>query len=72
MTKKRAFNYALESYVPVSVRTITFSPSFTNNGTRITYPVSNVASLVALFTVSPLTAGSVSVTVNVTYEQDLA
>ena len=38
-----------------------------NNGTRTVNPVSKVASLVALLAVSPRTAGSVLVTVKVTF-----
>ena len=41
-------------YSPVLVSTRTLSPSLTNNGTWITYPVSNVAGLPPVLTVSPL------------------
>src|SRR6476619_2716451 len=42
------------------------SPVFTNIGTLTTAPVSSVAGFVTLETVSPLTPGSVSVTVSST------
>ena len=51
-------SYARLSYSPLSVLTKTTSPFSMNNGTLILNPVSKTASLVALLTVSPLTAGS--------------
>ena len=56
------FNYALPWYLPSTVFTITTSPSEINKGTLIWYPVSMTAFLVAPVAVSPLTAGSVSIT----------
>ena len=59
-------NYALESYSPVSVLTITSSPSSMNKGTRIVKPVSSSASFWAALAVSPLTPGSHLVILKVT------
>src|SRR6185437_10336592 len=46
--------------------TLILSPTFTNSGTCTTAPVSSVAGLVTLETVSPLIPGSVSVTSRIT------
>ena len=58
--KKRAY-LALPLYSPSSVPTSTKSPLSINKGTRIWYPVSKIAFLVAPVAVSPFTAGSASV-----------
>ena len=57
---------AREMYSPLRVSTLSRSPSSTNNGTLTTAPVSRVAGLLPPWAVSPLTPGSVSVTVNTT------
>src|ERR1700680_3280832 len=60
--------YALPANSRVSVWTLTFSPSLMNRGTRISSPVSSVASLVTLpLAVSPRVPGSVYVTVSSTW-----
>ena len=59
--------YALESYSPVSVLMMILVLFLTNIGTLNLYPVSKIASFVALLTVSPETAlSSDSVIVKVT------
>ena len=57
--------HALPANSLVSVCTFTFSPSLMKSGTRISRPVSSVASLVTPpLAVSPRTPGSVDLTVS--------
>ena len=49
-------------YLPVLVSTLTTSPIFTNNGTDISNPFSNVAGFPEVVVVFPLNPGSVYVT----------
>src|SRR3954465_13437798 len=57
---------AREMYLLSRGSTLTLSPTLTNIGTWTTAPVSSVAGFVTFETVSPLTPGSVSVTVSST------
>src|SRR5581483_6192381 len=59
-------SYARPANSRVSVWTRTFSPSLMNRGTRISSPVSSLATFVAAPAVSPRAPGSVDVTVSST------
>src|SRR5438876_11592446 len=60
------YSLALETYTPLRVSTLIDSPSWINNGTRTTAPVSSFAGLPPPPDVSPRTPGSVSVIFKIT------